>query len=92
MNGLHNPSPPCECGKPVNSPSLVTAEDITEGFVEWFYDSAIDGWYDDGPVDWEEVIDRAEDYEHDFGDSMLSPAILKIQRECRRIRREAGIS
>ena len=70
--------------------TVLTADQITEAFVEWFYDAAIDGWYEDGPIDWDDAISRAEDADHDFGPQMDSAAIIKLQREVRAIRRDAG--
>ena len=69
---------------------VLTADQITDAFVEWFYDCAIEGWYEDDPIDWDDAIARAEDADHDFGPQMDSPAILKLQRKVRVIRREEG--
>ena len=72
---------------------VITAQDVTAELVDAFYQDAIDGWYDDGPVDWEEALDRFEGgTEYDFGDSMLSPAITKLKREVRRHRRDNGLT
>lgn len=74
----------------------LTPEDITEAFVERFYDDCVDGWTPEGErVDWESVMDRAERAypQLDWGveDFWVTPGILKLQREIRRIRRENGI-
>ena len=46
-------------------------------------------WFADGPVEWEDFIDRLERaLDADFGDSMLSPAIRFIQRHIREHRHE----
>lgn len=71
---------------------ILAAADVTEAFVERFYEAAIEGWYDESAVDWEDALDRFEGgTDYDFGDSLLSPAITKLQREVRRIRRENGV-
>lgn len=52
----------------------------------------VDGWYPDGPIDWEDLLDRVDRAELsdgsivDLGDSMISPAIKKIKREVRKYR------
>lgn len=70
---------------------LLTPADITDTFAETFYDSVISGWYDGRGIDWEEALNRYERYNRDvtFGDSMLSPAITKLQRLVRQIKAEA---
>lgn len=66
--------------------------DITEAFADDFYDMAIDGRYEDSPIDWQEAINRYERYtDVDFGDSWISPAIDKLKRAVRRIRAENGL-
>ena len=77
---------------------IVVPADITDEFADWFYDSAIDGWYEDSGIDWEDALKRVEGVrgmhptlgELDFGDSMISPTVLKLQRKVRAIRRENG--
>jgi hypothetical protein len=70
----------------------VEVSHITPEFVETFYEGAIDGWYDDGPIDWEAAL---LSFEHgtswDFGTTMDSPAIRKLQRMVRQHRAENGI-
>ena len=64
----------------------LTHSDITPAFIEQFYESCIDGWYD-GPIDWEQAIDRSEFYTGlCYGTSWDSPAILKLKRAIRRMR------
>lgn len=64
----------------------LTHSDITPAFVERFYESCIDGWYD-GPIDWTQALERSESYnEFSYGSSWDSPAITKLQREIRRMR------
>lgn len=66
--------------------SVVEATDVTDEIMELIY-SIVDGWYQSGRIDWEDVIDRAEDMgDLDFGDSMVSPAIKKIKSRIRRER------
>ena len=69
---------------------VLTADQITDAFVEWFYSAAIEGWYEVGQIDWDEAINRAEDDDHDFGPRMDSPAIIKLRRKVRVIRHEEG--
>ena len=72
---------------------ILTSADVTDDLATVFYDDAIDGYYDDGPVDWEEALERFEGSgEYDLGDSMLSPAIAKLKREVRRHRQENGLN
>jgi len=70
--------------------TVLTADQITDAFVEWFYASAIEGWYEDSGIDWDDAINRAEDADHDFGPKMDSPAIIKLRRKVRVIRHEEG--
>ena len=65
----------------------IEAADITPVFVEWFYENAIEGWFEGQPVDWESALSRVESSDLDFGSDMRSPGILKLQREIRNIRR-----
>ncbi len=52
--------------------------EITPAFVEDFYNSAIEGWFD-GPIDWEVALDRYERLTGvDFGSNVFSPAITKL--------------
>ena len=69
---------------------VLTADQITDAFVEWFYGTAIEGWYEDSGIDWDDAINRAEDDDHDFGPRMDSPAIIKLRRKVRAIRHEEG--
>ncbi|WP_274916813.1 hypothetical protein [Streptomyces sp. WZ-12] len=70
---------------------VVTAEDVTEEILE-IVQGIVEGWYNEGPVDWENVWDRMEKYSLedgrgiDMGGDLSSPAIRKIQREIRKWR------
>lgn len=74
---------------------VLSPADITDDFLESFYDEAIDGWYEDSPIDWEDAIERWEKYHKaddvTFGSQWDSPAINKLKRGIRRIRNENGI-
>jgi hypothetical protein len=63
---------------------IVTADDVTPAILERA-EQIYSGWYagDNGRVDWEDFIYRLEESDEDFGASMLSPAIKKIQRHIR---------
>ncbi len=76
-----------------NEPRALASADVTEAFVERFYDSCIDSWYEEGPIDWEDAIDRAErafpEFTWEGPDFWLQPAIRKLQRAVRNIHAEA---
>ena len=76
----------------LNEPMVYTLADMTQEFAESFYYDAIDGWYDDGPIDWEDAIERWERGVDgiDFGDQWDSPVIRKLKRLIRAIRADAG--
>lgn len=67
------------------------AEDVTEEVME-LVRGIVEGWYDEGPIDWENVWDRMdksflEDGRGiDMGEDLGSPAIRKIKREIRKWR------
>jgi hypothetical protein len=47
----------------------------------------VDGWYPEGPIDWDDFIDRlVAGTDYDIED-MDSPAVRKIQRHIREYRR-----
>jgi hypothetical protein len=70
-----------------------TAKDVTEEMLETVRD-IVEGWYNDGPIDWEDVWNRADGTRLDdgtyldMGDTNDSPAMRKIQRVIRAERRE----
>jgi hypothetical protein len=70
---------------------IVEAEDVTDEVLEAVQD-IVGGWYDDGPIDWEDVWDRLEKRVLDdgrgidMGEDLGSPAIKKIKREIRKWR------
>lgn len=61
--------------------------DVTEAHIEDAADMR-EGLYGGVPSTWTEVIDRLESDREDWGSDMLSPAILHLQRETRRVLRE----
>ncbi|MEV8399163.1 hypothetical protein [Streptomyces niveus] len=69
-----------------------TAEDVTPEVIE-IIQGIVEGWYDEGPIDWENVWDRADKKqlddgrELDFGEELDSPAQRKIKKEIRAWRR-----
>lgn len=67
---------------------LVTRQDVTDDVLETVWD-VIEGWYLDDPIDWEDVLDRADNAEWEFGDQWDDPVITYVQREMRRRKREA---
>ncbi|MFA7295820.1 MAG: hypothetical protein WC211_01375 [Dehalococcoidia bacterium] len=75
--------------------SVLQPADITAAFVDEFYGQAIDGWYEDGPIDWEDAIERWERYHRaegvTFGSQWDGPAILRLKRLVRAHRRENGL-
>lgn len=77
---------------------VLTPEDITQEFAEGFYSACIDGWYEDGPIDWESAIERWERYHRKsgpngedvtFGPETQGPAERKLRRLVRAIRAES---
>lgn len=72
---------------------VTEAADVTEQVLEMARD-VIDGWYSDGPIDWENVWDRMEGISSDgrwylsWGNDNDTPAMRKIQRVIRKERRE----
>lgn len=88
----------CVCGCRVTPAAVggdftpTTAEDVTEELVNMTMD-IVDGFYGEQRIDWEDVLDRLERQQLadgrgiDFGDQMVSPAIGRLQREVRKLRR-----
>jgi hypothetical protein len=68
-----------------------TAEDVTDEVLE-IVQGIVEGWYDEGRIDWEDVWDRMEKSVLDdgrgidMGDDLGSPAIKKIKSEIRKWR------
>lgn len=67
---------------------IVNAEDVTPEILE-VAENIVDGWYQTGPIDWENVWERMENQDIDLGSDLDSPAMRKIQRHIRKIRKEA---
>jgi hypothetical protein len=71
---------------------VVQADQVTEEILKFFYD-VVDGWYQTGRIDWEDLLDRVDGAELedgtilDLGNSMVSPAIVKIKKCVRDYRR-----
>lgn len=67
---------------------LIAAADVTEEILLMAED-VHDGWYaDERNIDWEGFIDRLERHsERDWGSQMDSPAINKVKRHIREIRK-----
>jgi hypothetical protein len=70
---------------------IVEADDVTDEVLEQVK-GIVEGWCDDGPIDWEDVWDRMEKRVLDdgrgidMGEDLSSPAIRKIKREIRKWR------
>jgi hypothetical protein len=68
-----------------------TAEDVTDEVME-IVRGIVEGWYDEGRIDWEDVWDRMEKNVLDdgrgidMGDDLESPAQRKIKKEIRKWR------
>jgi hypothetical protein len=68
-----------------------TAEDVTDEVLE-IVQGIVEGWYDEGRIDWEDVWDRMEKSVLDdgrgidMGEDLGSPAIKKIKSEIRKWR------
>jgi hypothetical protein len=69
------------------------AEDVTEELVQQAVD-IVDGWYNEGRIDWEDVFDRLEKHTLDngqgidLGEDLGSPALKTLQRRVRAARKE----
>jgi hypothetical protein len=65
-----------------------SADDVTEEIIERVQ-GIVEGWYNEGPIDWGDVWDRMEntrlndDRGIDMGSDRNSPAIRKIKRDIR---------
>jgi hypothetical protein len=66
-------------------------EDVTEELLE-IVQGIVEGWYDEGRIDWEDVWDRMDKSVLDdgrgidMGEDLGSPAIKKIKSEIRKWR------
>lgn len=72
-----------------------TAEDVTDELVQQAVE-IVDGWYNEGRIDWENVWDRMEKQTLedgrgiDLGDDLGSPALVALKRRVREARRDHG--
>lgn len=68
--------------------TIIEAADVTSDILE-AAEEVFNGWFaDSARIDWEDFVDRLESSTGtDFGDSMLSPAIKKIQAHVRAYRK-----
>ena len=76
---------------------VLEPDDITQEFAEDFYETCVSGWYDDGPIEWEDAIERWEKYHRNggpdgvditFGPEQQAPAERKLRRMVRAIKAE----
>jgi hypothetical protein len=75
--------------------TVTKAEEVTPDILE-AAESIFDGWYaDEARIDWTDLLDRLEGAEYvdlggrlDLGDSMSSPAVLKIKAHIRAYREQ----
>jgi hypothetical protein len=69
------------------------AEDVTDELVQLTVD-IVDGWYNEGRIDWEDVWDRLEKRTLDdgrgidLGGDLGSPALTALKRRVRAARKE----
>jgi hypothetical protein len=69
------------------------AADVTDELVQQAL-GIVEGWYDEGPIDWEDVWDRLErrvlddGRGIDLGEDLGSPALKALQRRVRAARKE----
>lgn len=72
-----------------------TAEDVTDELVQQTVD-IVDGWYNEGRIDWEDVWDRLEKRTLDdgrgidLGEDLGSPALTTLKLRVRAARRDHG--
>lgn len=76
---------------------MTEPDDVTETVIEEGQ-NIVEGWYMDCPIEWEDLVNRLEEYllgkgpdgrDLVFDDQMDGPALRKLQRELRRFKREA---
>ncbi len=74
---------------------IVAAADVTDEIIQLAW-SIADGWYQGRTIDWGDLLDRLDQAELsdgtvlELGEDMLSPAIMKIKLEVRKMRRESS--
>lgn len=74
-----------------NNDTITTAADADR--IRPDIETVFDGWFaGNGAIDWVDFLDRLENYGHDLGDSMLSPAVKRIRAIVRELRRDRGDS
>lgn len=70
----------------------VKAEDVTEELVHLVWD-VVDGWYQEGRIDWGDVWDRVDGSELadgtrlDLGNDLNTPALAALKRAIQKRRR-----
>jgi len=69
-----------------NDIEIRTAEDADS--IREDIESVHDGWYSEGPIDWDDFLWRLEGAMYDLGESMSSPAIRRIKAIVRELRRQ----
>lgn len=68
--------------------SVLKEEDVTDEIIDIVL-GVVEGWYNEGRIDWEDVWERAEGAELadgtelDFGTDLDSPAMRKIKERIR---------
>jgi len=68
--------------------SVLRKEDVTDEIIDIVLD-VVEGWYNEGRIDWEDVWDRSEGAELkdgtelDFGTDLASPAMREIKKRIR---------
>lgn len=73
---------------------VILAEDVTEALLGYAVELT-DSRYGDGRIDWQDAISRLEGFEMpdgllaDFGTDMGSPAIEKIKKHVRKVRKDS---
>lgn len=74
---------------------VLEAADVTEAILKSVW-SVVEGWYLDGPIEWDDVLSRVERSPEadgrylDFGRLEDSPALRLIKRTIRQWKREAS--
>lgn len=67
--------------------------EVTDEVKQMAYD-IVDGWYQEGRIDWEDVWDRldgsklADGTELDLGNDLTSPELQQLKRAVQKMRRE----
>ncbi|MFF5433426.1 hypothetical protein ACFY5K_25725 [Streptomyces griseofuscus] len=64
---------------------IATAADISSELLADLF-AVVDGWYAEGPIDWDDLLYRVEKCGWTLPEQMTDPVITRLQREVRKYR------